>query len=171
MIPIMKNRQFFTGILAFCLLLLCGNIAAAEMVDLEVMVVTGETGIDFGRLQSLDPSGDPVSDSAVRQVRLSVTSDTARPFVISQMLQDEPVNPNGTALAPQALRYTVTLEQGQGVIRTGNLEPLRPGTQEIYISSDNEERTVLLITYDFIVPAGQKAGRYQGMVTYRVDAR
>lgn len=145
--------------------------AEAEILDLEVAVVTGESSIDFGNLRSLDASGDPAGDAALRQVRLSVVSDLGRPYLITQMLQDYPTNPNGSALAEPALRYSITVEQGRGIVRTGNLEPLRPGAQEIYVSSDNEEQTVLLIAYDFLVPPGQKAGRYQGIVTYRVDSR
>ncbi len=145
--------------------------AHAETLDLEAMVVTGESSIDFGNLRSLDTSGAPAGDSAVRQVRISVVSDLGRPYLITQMLQDYPTNPNGSALEEPAVRFSITVEQGRGIVRTGNQEPLKPGAQEIYISSDNEEQTVLLINYDFIVPPGQKAGRYQGVVTYRVDSR
>ena len=145
--------------------------ALAETLDLEAAVVTGESSIDFGNLRSLDASGDPVGDSALRQVRISVVSDLGRPYLLTQMLQDYPTNPDGSALEQPAVRFSVTVEQGSGIVRTGNLEPLKPGAQEIYISSDNEEQTVLLIAYDFIVPPGQKAGRYQGIVTYRVDSR
>ncbi len=166
-----RPLSFVLCILLSLTLFLTSSNASAETIDLQAAVVTGETAIDFGRLQSLESSGEPVSDSEVRQVRLAVSSDAVQPYVISQMLQDDPSNPNGTVLEPQAIRFSVALEQGQGVVRTGNLEPLRPGMQEIYISSDNEGQTVLLITYDFIVPPGQKAGRYQGQVTYRADVR
>jgi len=145
--------------------------ACAETLDLEAIVVTGESSIDFGNLRSLDASGAPLGDSSVRQVRLSVVSDLGRPYLITQMLQDYPVNPDGSVLEEPAVRFSITVEQGRGIVRTGNLEPLRPGAQEIYISSDNEEQTVLLINYDFLVPPGQKAGRYQGIVTYRADSR
>jgi len=161
------SRCFVLG----ALLLLAPPQANAETLDLEAAVVTGESSIDFGNLRSLDENGDPIGDSAVRQVRLSVVSDLNRPYLITQMLQDYPTNPDGSALEQPAVRYSINVEQGRGIVRTGNLEPLRPGAQEIYISSDNEEQTVLVITYDFIVPPGQKAGRYQGIMTYRADSR
>ena len=160
---------------AFCAMicfLLLPTQAFAEVLDLEAAVVTGESAIDFGSLRSLDSDGAPAGDSAVRQIRLSVTSDLGRPYVITQMLQDYATNPNGSPLEnPDAIRFSINVEQGSGIVRTGNLEPLKPGAQEIYISSDNEDQTVITITYDFIVPPGQKAGRYHGVVTYRVDAR
>lgn len=170
----MLRTLFRKTVLLSCL---CGTVSLAapqafsETLDLQTAVVTGESSIDFGNLRSLDSSGQPLSDSALRQVRLSVVSDLGRPYIVTQMLHDAPMNPNGAILEDQGIRYTVAVEQGRGIVRTGSLEPLKPGAQEIYISSDNEEQTVLLITYDFIVPPGQKAGRYQGVVTYRVDSR
>lgn len=145
--------------------------ARAETLDLEAAVITGENSIDFGNLRSLDLSGEPIGDAAVRQVRISVVSDLGRPYIITQMLQDRPTNSNGAPLEDPGVRFSVSVEQGRGLVRVGSLEPLKPGAQEIYISSDNEEQTVLLITYDFVVPPGQKAGRYQGIVSYRVDSR
>lgn len=162
---------FFAAILAWGLIFISGSSLHAQTIDLQATVVTGETSIDFGSLRSLAPNGDPASDNAVRQVRLIVTSDLKRPYVITQMVQDSPANPNGTVLEPEALRFRVVVENGRGIVRTPDLEPLRPGMQEIYLADDNETQTVLLITYNLTPPPGQKAGRYHGTVTYRVDAR
>ena len=156
--------------IALIFLLMNGPLLQAAL-DLQATVVTGETAIDFGNVRSLDPRGEPFSDTSVRQVRLTIASDLKRPYVISQMAQDLPVNTNGTAIEPEALRFRVVVENGSGIVRTSDLEPLRPGMQEIYLSSDNEEQTVLLITYNLTPSPGQKAGRYQGTISYRVDAR
>lgn len=157
------------GALVSVLALPCAD--AQETLNLVVSVVTGETGVDFGQLRSLGPGGEPSSDSSVRQVRLTVTSDLRKSYIISQVVAEAPANPNGAMLQPDAIRVTVAVEEGSGTLKSSHLEPLSPNAQEIYISADTEERTVLLITYDFLVPPGQPAGRYQGMITYRVDAR
>ncbi len=163
-------RQSFLWVLALMLGVTAGTLYA-QTLDLNATVVTGETAIDFGSLKSLEHNGEPASDSAVRQVRLRVNSGLKRPYVISQIVQDVPVNPNGTVLEPEGLRFRIVVENGHGIVRTPPLEPLRPGMQEIYLADDNEAQTVLLITYNLTPPPGQKAGRYHGTVTYRVDAR
>ena len=163
-------RGHALGLMVLMLGVYAGPLYAATL-DLEATVVTGETSIDFGNLRSLAPNGDPAADSAVRQVRLSVNSDLNRAYVITQIVQDVPVNPNGTALESEGLQFRVVVENGRGVVRTSDREPLRPGMQEIYLSDDNEAQTVLLVTYTLTPPPGQKAGRYHGTVTYRVDAR
>ncbi|OGW72149.1 MAG: hypothetical protein A2Y02_03465 [Omnitrophica bacterium GWA2_52_12] len=150
-------------------LLLCLNNAYA-VLDLQTVVVDGDSTIDFGNMKSLEENGDPAHDSAVRQVRLVVTSDLGRAYTIRQNVDEEPVNEAGTPVSAEAIRFTVEVEDGQGLVRTSDHEPLTAGMQEIYVSDDNEQRTVLLITYDFLVPPGQKAGRYHGMVTFRADA-
>ncbi len=162
------GRVFAIGL--FFLFIFQTGILWAQL-DLEATVVTGETAIDFGNVRSLDSRGEPLSDTSVRQVRLVITSDLQRPYVISQILQDSPLNSNGTAIEPEALRFRVIVENGSGIVRTSDLEPLRPGMQEIYLSSDNEAQTVLLITYNLTPAPGQKAGRYQGTISYRADAR
>ena len=167
----MRIMRFKKTVLVLAGLIFFASPLHAETLTLDAMVVTGETSINFGSLRSLESNGEPASDSAARQVRLTVTSDLGRSFVISQMVQDSPVNTNGTALDPEHLRFRVTVENGRGIVRTSDREPLRPGMQEIYISDDNEAQTVLLITYDLTPPPVQKAGRYNGTISYRVDAR
>ncbi len=162
------NQILATLLLAGSFCLAWGKADAA--LDLQTMVVNGDSAVDFGNVKSLEENGDPAHDSSVRQVRLVVTSDLGRPYTIRQNVDEEPVNEAGTQVPAEAIRFTVEVEDGQGLVRTSDHEPLTAGMQEIYVSDDNEPRTVLLITYDFLVPAGQKAGRYHGMVTYRADA-
>ncbi len=138
---------------------------------LQVIVLEGGTSLDFGQLRSLDQEGAPLTDSSSRRVRLQVTHSGTRPFVLSQIVNREPVNQNGTQVPADAIRFRASIENGMGMLRTSQKEPLETGLQEIYDSDDNDQNVSILIVYDFLVPPGQKAGQYHASITYRVDVR
>ena len=165
-------KRIAAGAVLTALILVCreGN-AVQNTPVLQVTVLNGGTSLDFGQLRSLDNAGASLADSSSRRVRLQIINPTNRPYVVSQIVNMEPVNQNGTPLPGDAIRFRVELESGAGMIRTSERTPLEPGLQEIYDGDDKEQTASLLIIYDFQVPPGQKAGPYQASITYRLDVR
>ena len=171
MFPWNQNKTFV--VLGVCLLLVLGikaeNGFAQEGGRLEVSTVEGGSTLDFGNLRSLEADGSPVAEAASRQVRLAVRAAAGSAYRITQVVNSEPRNQEGTACPLEAIRYSVTVEKGFGTLRASSPTPLSVGEQEIFISGETGEEAELLVTYDFMVPPVQKAGRYNATITYRVS--
>lgn len=169
-LPLKTLRALRARALLAALILVCPN-AHAEDPTLQVIVLEGGNSLDFGHLRSLDNEGAPLSEASSRRVRLQVMNPDRLSFVISQIVNMEPVNQNGTSLSADAIRFRAGLENGAGTLLASQKELLQTGLQEIYESADNDQNMSLVIVYDFLVPPGQKAGQYQSSITYRLDVR
>ena len=167
----MLKRAAAGAVLFAAVAFLCPKANALEDPVLQVMVLEGGNSLNFGQLRSLDNEGAPLSEASSRRVRVQVVNPDRRSFVVTQIVNMEPVNQNGTSLPPEAIRFRATVENGSGTILVSQKQPLEAGLQEIYESADNEQNISLLIIYDFLVPPGQKAGQYQSSITYRLDVR
>lgn len=160
-----------TAALLAAWVLVCPVAHALEDPILQVMVLEGGNSLNFGQLRSLDNEGAPLSEASSRRVRLQVINPDRRSFVVTQVVNMEPANQNGTPLPAEAIRFRAAVENGSGTILVSQKQPFETGLQEIYESADNEQNVSLLIVYDFLVPPGQKAGQYQSSITYRLDVR
>ncbi|MFA6600735.1 MAG: hypothetical protein WC352_00305 [Candidatus Omnitrophota bacterium] len=147
-----------------------GSGQVPGILHLEVQFVNAGTSLEFGNLKSLDQNGEPVSDTSVVQVRLSVNTTLGRPYILTQTLQGDTMNQSGAVLPYEAIRFRVEQEAGSGLIRVPDGTPLRPGSQEIYFSDSAGSPASILVTYEMTVPAAQRAGNYRNTVNYRVDA-
>jgi len=141
----------------------------AEEIKLDVTLIGGGTSIDFGTLKNLTSDGTNVPAAASRQVRLTITPVGKKPYIVTQILHQDPNNEGGELLRPHSIRYRVNQEMGSGIVRTPNITPLSTGSQEIFISDSMGSPAILLIIYDFLVPPGQEAGTYNTLITYRAD--
>lgn len=171
-----SNKRRFTWLRAAVFMVFISLIpgfgfSQNDEVGLDVQLLDGGSSIDFGSLKSLDPSGEPVVDSSIVQVRLTVTTQLNRPYVITQTLNSDIVNQDGAALPDGTIRYRVQIEQGGGLVTVTDLAPLRQETQEIYLSDEMGQPASLLIIYELILPKGQSAGRYFNAINYQVNVR
>lgn len=169
-LPLKTLRALTAGVLFAALILVCPN-AHAEDPTLQVIVLEGGNSLNFGQLRSLDNEGAPLSETSSRRVRLQVMNPDMLSFVVSQIVNMEPVNQNGTPLPGDAIRFRAAIENGSGTLLSSQKAPLETGLQEIYESTDNDQNVSILIVYDFLVPPGQKAGQYQSSIAYRLDVR
>ena len=145
--------------------------AQDEGVTLEVSFVGGGNSLDFGRLRNLQSDGAPTQDSSTRQIRLIVRTATGnkRPYIITQVVNGDLVNEDGTSVTPESVLYRVDEETGSGLVRVPDETPLTAGEQEIYQSGIEGGTSQLLITYDLVTSSEQEAGSYAGSIVYRVS--
>ena len=144
---------------------------AQDEITLQVNYVGGGSSLDFGRLRNLQTDGSPAAESSTRRVRLVVepVQGNTRPYVVTQILDQEPTNEAGKATSPRSIVYRVEEETGSGTVKVTSETPLAAGEQEIYQSHPQGGNSQLLITYDLVTSPDQEAGSYAGSVTYRVS--
>jgi len=156
---------------AMLLVGISSNTSLADGIDLSVTFVDGGTGIDFGDLNSLNSDGSDASDSSIGRIRLAVTNTLGLPYVITQRLTKDVENNSGEVISNDAIRFRIVEESGSGIIRTSDREPLNIFVEDIYLSDTAGTDTTLLITYELMVPAKQKAGRYFSTLSFQVETR
>lgn len=143
-----------------------------DEISLQVNFIEGGDSLDFGRLRNLDADGTPTSEAATRQVRINVdpVGGSTNAYIVTQIVQETPVNEVGTPVPLETVLYRVQEEVGSGVLRVPNQTPLVSGEEEIYRSASTGGSSQLLITYDLTASPEQEAGSYSGSIAYRVSA-
>ena len=143
----------------------------AQEISLTVSYVDGGNSLNFGRLRNLEDDGTPKNESSTRQLRLLITpaSGNTQPYIVTQILSQDPVQERGTPVVDQSIRYTVQEETGAGTVRVPDETPLVSGEEEIYRSSPSGGTSQLLITFDLTASSEQEAGNYEGIIDYRVS--
>lgn len=165
----MKRAKIFAAAIFMILILSQAVSAPCFALDLEVIPTDGYTDLDFGTLGG-QPGDIEARNSVMRQVRLVVSNPTGRPYIISQIVQDNPKNETGAPFPIEAITYYATLLQGEGTIRISNRASLGHGEREIFISSMRGEAAEILITYEITEPAMQSAGQYHSLFSYRLKS-
>lgn len=145
--------------------------AQTDEITLTVTFVGGGNSLDFGRLRNLESDGTPTTESATRQVRLLIqpASGNTKPYLVTQILSQDPTQENGIPLAANSILYRVEEEIGSGIVRVPEQTPLLFGEEEIYRSASTGDESQLLIVYDLISDPEQEAGSYSGLLDYRVS--
>ena len=144
---------------------------AQDEITLQVNFVGGGSSLDFGRLRNLQSDGTPAAESSTRQVRLVMqpAQGNTRPYIVTQIVDNEPANEAGKTTSPRSVVYRVEEETGSGTVKVTSETPLVAGEQEIYQSSPQGGNSQLLVTYDLVTTPEQEAGSYTGLITYRVS--
>ena len=161
------NRHLKT--LLFCFFVIginAGNSYAVFRLNVESL--EGEDAIDFGRLKAMEDGGTPIPVTESKRVRLNVTTDLNQPYIVSQMVDREPVNTRGVPTPLSAFRVFATLNRGSGTNRMPNRIPLSTGETQIYLSDSAGEEAEMILQYDIEVPPFQRAGNYRTSITYRI---
>ena len=153
--------------------ILTGSVAARAEVTLQVTSVQGGAAleVDFGTAQSLGSEGEPAAEPVVRQTRLSVSSNSGRPYRIFQRVNGPWTGPGAVEIPLSAIRFSVTETQTGGSNRFPTPSPLSFGEQEIFLSDSTGSAENLVITYVMQLPPGQRAGSYRATVSYQVVAQ
>ena len=148
------------------------GLASAE-VTLQVTSVQGGASleVDFGTARSLGPEGEPETEGAVRQARLSVSSDSGRPYRVLQRVNGPWIGPDGVEIPLSAVRFSISETQTAGSNRFPGPSPLSLGEQEIFLSDASGSAENLVITYLVNLPPGQRAGSYRTTLSYQVVAQ
>ena len=146
--------------------------AGAE-VTLQVTSVQGVSSseVDFGTARSVGPAAELGVEGLVRQVRLSISSDSGRPYRVVQRVNGPWSGPGGAEIPLSAVRFSISETQTGGTNRFPGPTPLSPGEQEIFLSNASGSSEQLVITYAVQMPAGQRAGPYRTTVSYHVEAQ
>lgn len=157
---------------ALAALALTGSPVRAE-VALQVTPLQGGASleVDFGTVRSLGPEGEEESDTAVRQVRLNVRSDSGRPYQVFQRANGPWIGPDGREIPMSAVEFFLSETPSGGSNRFPSSTRLAVGEQEIFLSDSAGTAEELLITYTVKLPVGQQAGSYRATVSYRVVAQ
>jgi len=146
--------------------------ACAE-VTLTVTPVQGGASleVDFGTARSLGPEGEAESDTVIRQVKLNVSSNSARPYQVFQRVNGPWLSPDGKEIPMSAVQFSISETRTNGANRFPSPAPMSLGEQEIFLSDPAGTAEELLITYKVKVPKGQLAGSYDTKVSYRMVGR
>ena len=144
---------------------------AQDEITLSVSFLGSGDSLDFGRLRNLANDGSPTTESSTRQVRITIqpVGGSTKPYLVSQVLEEPPINQVGTSVSSDSVLYRVQEEVGSVVVRVPSQTPLTSGEEEIYRSGPNGGEAQLLITYDLQTSPGQEAGSYNGSLLYRVS--
>jgi len=152
--------------------LIASGPARAE-VTLQVTSVQGSASleVDFGTARGLGPEGEPGMEPVARQVRLSVSSDSGRPYRVFQRVNGPWSGPDGVEIPLGAIRFSISETQTSGSNRFPGPAPLSLGEQEIFLSDASGSAENLVISYVAQLPPGQRAGSYRTTVSYQVEAQ
>lgn len=167
-----QNKVVFSAVLvAAGLCLVSPRAFGQDEITLQVNFVGGGDSIDFGRMRNLEQDGRPITESATRQVRLSIqpVAGNTKPYTVTQIVTQEPTQQDGASIKDQSIFFRVEQETGTGNIRVPEQTPLVFGEQEIFRSEPTGGPTQLLITYDLSTQPDQQAGSYSGTLDYRVS--
>lgn len=166
----MKRKPLLAGFLAALLL---PPAAAWAEVTLRVTPVQGGAAleVDFGTARSLGPEGEPETEAVIRQVKLTVSSDSGRPYQVFQRVNGSWIGPDGKEIPLEAIRFSLSETRTSGSNRFPGPTPLSLGEQEIFLSDSSGSPDELLLTYAVKLPVGQRAGAYRTTVSYRVVAQ
>ena len=147
-----------------------GFSSAQAAVTLQVSPVQGgaDLDIDFGTTRSLGPQGELESDTVVRRVKLTITSDSSKPYLVFQRINSAWNNATGKEFPGDSVRFFVTASQAGGAVRFPNPTALSVGEEEIFLSDSTGSDQELLVTYTVKVPVGQEMGHYRTTLTFRV---
>ena len=167
------SKKTGRALLGLCLITVCGGpfVQAQDEITLTITFVGGGNSLDFGRLRNLREDGTPTTESATRQVRLTIqpAQGTSRPYIVTQVVTSELTQETGARANPEGILYRVEEESGGGEIRITNETLLSVGEQEIYRSAPTGGNSQLLVTYDLTATPEQEAGSYNGVIDYRVS--
>ena len=160
------------GVLALVLFGMAVGAARAE-VALQVTSVQGGASleVDFGTARGMGPEGETATEAVVRQTRLSVSSDSGRPYRVFQRVNGPWIGPGGFEIPLSAVRFSISETQTGGSNRFPGPSPLSLGEQEIFLSDGSGSSENLVITYLLQLPPGQRAGSYRTTVSYQVVAQ
>ena len=163
------------GALAGMVLVIFGMAAApaGAEVTLQVTSVQGVASleVDFGTARSVGPEAELGAEGLVRQVRLSISSDSGRPYRVVQRVNGPWSGPDGQEIPLSAVRFSLSETGTGGSNRFPGPAPLSLGEQEIFLSDSSGSPEELVITYAVQMPAGQRAGPYRTTVSYHVEAQ
>lgn len=142
-------------------------------VTLQVTSVQGGASleVDFGTARSLGSEGELGPEPVIRQVRLSVSSDSGRPYRVFQRVNGPWSGSNGMEIPFSAIRFSISETQTGGSNRFPGPAPLSLGEQEIFLSDASGSPENLVVTYLAQMPPGQRAGIYRTTVSYQVEAQ
>ena len=158
---------FWTASLAAGLALgLAGPAGAA--VTLSVTSLPGGQDIDFGNARSLGPEGQLESDTVVRQVRVTITSTSGKPYQLFQEVHQPWTNLTGEELPLDNVQFFISDSSTSATVRFPNPAPLVLGQQEIFLSDGKGSSDELVITYTARVPPGQQMGDYRANLSFQV---
>ena len=99
-------------------------------------------------------------------LKLSVRSNIGAPFRITQQVTEPLTSQEGEALEEEAIQYAV-IKDGQNA---GALTPLAVSASPLYSSDATGQGGEFEIRYALTPPSKQKAGRYSGVLTFKVES-
>ena len=160
----MKRRAFLA------LALWLWSAPAWAEVALQVTPVQGGASleVDFGTARSLGSEGEEESDTVIRQVRLTIRSDSSRPYQVFQRVNGPWIGPDGKEIPMSAVQFFLSETRSNGSNQFPGSTPLAVGDQEIFLSDSSGTAEEFLVTYIVKLPPGQRAGSYRTTVSYRV---
>jgi len=141
--------------------------ARAELT-LQVAPLGDARDIDFGPARSLGPHGEQEFDTVVRQVRLTITSDSGRPYQVLQRVNEPWRNLAGKELPLESVLFHISESTTAGENRFPNPTPLAVDERVIFISDPAGTSGELLLVYTVPVPLGQQTGNYKTTFSFRV---
>lgn len=160
--------RFWAAPLAAALALYAAGPAGAA-VTLKVTSLQGGQDIDFGNVRSLGPEGQLESDTVVRQVRLTITSTSGKPYQVFQEVHEPWRNLSGEELPLENVQFFITGSSTGATVRFPNPAPMVLGEQEIFLSDGTGSSDEFVITYTIQVPPGKvQAGEYRTNFSFRV---
>lgn len=143
---------------------------AFATIQVEVQPLSSSRDVDFGRLKSIQDDGSLATGTEVRQVRIIVQNTTPNQrFAVWQIVMRDFTNEKGQPLPLSSIRYSVQIENGQGLVRIPNRHTLSSGDEQIFISNPEGGNVQLLLTYEMSIQPRQKSGRYISSVEYRTE--